>query len=57
VDVPESRLAFELGGRQLRQLTVKPQRNETIEAIEFVKGPDATAPMVMAVTLALEHPH
>jgi putative membrane-bound dehydrogenase-like protein len=51
VDVPESKLAFRLRGQQLRYLTVTPQRHEPIESIEFVKGSDRSAPIVMAVTL------
>lgn len=52
VDVPKSEFAFDLGGRQLRYLTITPSRSEaTIDSIEFVKGDDATAPVVMAVTI------
>ncbi|HVX61888.1 MAG TPA: PVC-type heme-binding CxxCH protein [Pirellulales bacterium] len=51
VDVPESKLAFKLRGQQIRYLAIYPQRAETIQSIEFVKGPDHTAPVVMAVTV------
>jgi putative membrane-bound dehydrogenase-like protein len=51
VDVPESKLAFRLRGQQLRYLAVTPKRTAVIESIEFVKGPDATAPLVMAATV------
>lgn len=51
IDVPDSKLAYRLRGRQLRYLSVQPKRSETIRDIEFVKGPDATAPVVMAVTV------
>jgi len=51
VDVPQSKLAFRLRGQQIRYLAVLPQRDEKIESIDLVKGPDATAPVVMAVTL------
>jgi putative membrane-bound dehydrogenase-like protein len=51
VDVPESKLAFRLRGQQIRYLAVQPKRTETIASIELVKGPDSTAPVVMAVTL------
>ena len=51
VDVPGSKLAFQLGGQQLRYLAVHPKRTEPIERIELVKGPDGTAPVVMAVTV------
>src|SRR5262249_17044095 len=51
VDVPGSKFAFDLRGRQIRYLSVQPQRAERIERIELVKGSDTTAPVVMAVTL------
>jgi hypothetical protein len=51
VDVPESKLAFMLRSQQIRYLSVVPKRGETIAKIELVKGPDATAPVVMAVTV------
>jgi hypothetical protein len=51
VDVPESELAFNLRGRQLRYLAVRPDRDEVIERLELIKGEDRTAPVVMAVTL------
>jgi putative membrane-bound dehydrogenase-like protein len=51
VDVPESKLAFRLRGQQIRYLAVLPKRSAKIERIEFVKGDDATAPVVMAVTV------
>ena len=51
VDVPGSEFAFALRGQQIRYLSVKPKRAEVVKEIEFVKGPDATAPVVMAVTV------
>ena len=51
VDVPESKLAFRLRGQQIRYLSIKPKRTETIAEIELVKGADRTAPIVMAVTV------
>jgi uncharacterized protein len=51
VDVPGSQFAFALRGQQLRYLAVQPKRTDKIERIELVKGPDATAPIVMAVTV------
>ncbi len=50
VDVPESKFAVDARGKQLRLVTVKPKRGEPIKEIEFVKGRDQTAPLVMAVT-------
>ncbi len=51
VDVPGSKLAFKLRGQQIRYLAVYPQKKDPIETIELVKGPDDTAPIVMAVTV------
>jgi len=51
VDVPKSEFAFALRNQQVRYLSVNPRRREVIERIELVKGPDATSPIVMAVTL------
>ncbi len=51
VDVPGSEFAFDLDGRQMRYLSIQPKRPEPIETIEFVKGPDESAPVVMAVTV------
>jgi putative membrane-bound dehydrogenase-like protein len=51
VDVPESKLAFRLRGQQVRYLTVKPERTTEIDHLEFVKGSDDTAPLVVAVTV------
>lgn len=51
VDVPESKFAFALsGGQQLRFLTVRPQRAEPLASVTLLKGPDDTAPLVMAAT-------
>lgn len=52
VDVPKSEFAFMLGGQQVRRVTVNPKKtNAIIESIELVKGPDRSAPIVMAVTI------
>ncbi len=51
VDVPESKFAFALRGRQIRYLAVTPRQAETIQEIEFLKGNDPTAPIIMAVTI------
>lgn len=51
VEVPESQFAFALRGQQIRYLAVTPKRTEVIKSIELVKGPDAVAPIVMAVTV------
>jgi uncharacterized protein len=51
VDVPESKLAFRLRGQQIRYLRIEPRRADVIESVEFAKGNDATAPIVMAVTV------
>jgi putative membrane-bound dehydrogenase-like protein len=52
VDVPESKFAFALRDQQVRYLAVTPKRPDaTIKTIELVKGPDRTAPIVMAITV------
>jgi uncharacterized protein len=50
-DVPSSKLAYKLGGQQVRYLTVVPRKKETIAHIELVKGSDRSAPIVLAVTV------
>jgi uncharacterized protein len=50
VDVPHSKFAFNLRGRQLRYLSVPVEREVPLSKIELVKGDDRTAPVVMAVT-------
>lgn len=49
-DVPASKFAFALRGQQIRYLAIFPQKRTDIQQIEFVKGEDRTAPVVMAVT-------
>lgn len=51
IEVPESEFAFDLRGQQLRYLAIHPKRAEPIASIEFVKGSDQSAPLVMAVTV------
>ncbi|HEX3150869.1 MAG TPA: PVC-type heme-binding CxxCH protein [Gemmataceae bacterium] len=52
IDVPGSKFAFLAQGRQqVRYLKVEPKEKDKIESIELVKGPDATAPLVVAVTV------
>ncbi|MCY2967807.1 MAG: hypothetical protein NT069_29955, partial [Planctomycetota bacterium] len=51
VDVPGSKFAFDLRGRQIRYLAVIPQRGEVIKSIEFVTGTDRSAPIVMSATV------
>jgi hypothetical protein len=50
-DVPGSKRAFKLRGQQVRYLTVTPKRKDPIASIELVKGPDRTAPIVVAATV------
>jgi hypothetical protein len=57
VDVPESKLAFKCeGGQQMRYLAIRPKRPNAVKDIEFVKGPDNTAPLIMAVTVETDKP-
>jgi putative membrane-bound dehydrogenase-like protein len=51
VDVPGSKLAFRLRGQQVRYLAIEPKKDAVIESVELVKGRDATAPVVMAITV------
>ncbi|HEX4149913.1 MAG TPA: c-type cytochrome, partial [Pirellulales bacterium] len=51
IEVPGSKLAFKLGDQQLRYLAIAPRRSEIVSEIEFVKGPDQTAPIIMAATV------
>jgi len=51
VEVPKSEFAFSMRSAQMRYLTVTPGREATLSAIEFVKGPDPSAPIVLAVTV------
>ena len=50
IDVPGSKFAFNLRGKQLRYLVIHPKRDATIREIEFLKGRDNTAPIIMSVT-------
>ena len=51
IEVPGSKLAFRLRGRQIRYLSVVPKQTQSIDSIELVKGPDVSSPIVMAVTV------
>ena len=52
VDVPKSEFAFALRNQQMRYVVIHPERPDAaIEEIEILKGPDSSAPVVMAVTL------
>ena len=51
IDVPESKFAFDLAGRQIRYFAVTPKRKAALKEIELVKGPDNSAPVVMAITV------
>ena len=50
-EVPQSKLAFELDGRQVRYLNVVPKREVALESIQLVAGRDLTAPIVFAITI------
>ncbi|HEX7446185.1 MAG TPA: PVC-type heme-binding CxxCH protein [Pirellulales bacterium] len=50
-DVPKSKLAFMLRSQQLRYFAIEAGRSAPIARIELVKGPDHTAPVVMAITV------
>ena len=50
-DVPESEFAFMVGRHQMRYLALHPSKAEPIERVELIKGPDRTAPIIMAATI------
>ncbi|XZE46749.1 PVC-type heme-binding CxxCH protein [Pirellulaceae bacterium SH467] len=51
VDVPQSEFAFNLNGRQLRYLSIKPRSKDPLAKLELIKGNDVSAPIVMAITV------
>ncbi len=55
VDVPLSEFAFSLRGQQIRHIQINPKRAESLKQIEFIKGNDITAPVIMAVTVETHH--
>lgn len=55
VDVPESEFAFDLRGKQIRYLAIQPKRDAVINELQLVKGPDSTAPVVMAITVETQY--
>ncbi len=50
-DVPGSKLAYKLGGQQVRYIMVVPKKKQIISHIELVKGSDRSAPIVLAATV------
>jgi putative membrane-bound dehydrogenase-like protein len=50
-DVPESEFAFKLRNQQIRYLAIRPERDAVIDTVQFIKGDDQSAPIVMAVTV------
>jgi putative membrane-bound dehydrogenase-like protein len=50
-DVPGSKRAFRLGVQQVRYLTINPEKDAPIASLDLVKGPDPTAPVVIAATV------
>ena len=50
-DVPGSKLAYKLGGQQVRYLTLVPKKKETIARLDLIKGGDRSAPIVLAATV------
>ncbi|MCA9214449.1 MAG: c-type cytochrome, partial [Planctomycetales bacterium] len=51
VDVPESEFAFMVGPHQIRYLAIYPTKSIPVTRIDFVKGDDRTAPIVLAATV------
>ena len=50
VEVPQSKFAFSLRNQQLRYLSVQHAKRKPVHSIDLIKGDDASAPMVMAMT-------
>lgn len=51
VDVPGSQFAMMVRGQQLRHVEIRPKTDGVIKEIEFVKGDDPTAPIVVSATV------
>jgi len=56
IDVPASKFAYALRSQQIRYLAVQPRSDAVIARIELAKGPDNSAPVVMAVTVETREP-
>lgn len=50
IDVADSEFAFNLRGQQVRYLAVEPKRKAVVNDVELIKGPDGSAPIIMALT-------
>ena len=50
-DVPDSKLAIEANGKQIRYLKVSANADKELKKIEFLKGDDFSIPLVFAVTV------
>jgi hypothetical protein len=50
-DVPESALAIEANGKQVRYLKIPADADKELTKIEFLKGGDFSIPLVFAVTV------
>ncbi len=51
VDVPESKFAIDANGKQIRYLKIPIDASKPLKSIDFVKGEDASTPLVFAVTV------
>jgi hypothetical protein len=54
IDVPGSQYAFDASGRQIRYLKIPIDGSKPLASIEFVKGTDNTAPIVLGLTIESE---
>ena len=50
-DVPASEFAFALRGQQIRYFALHPSRSDPLRKLQLIKGPDESAPVVMAITV------
>ena len=57
VDVPASKFAYSLNGQQIRYLRIECQQQKMLKEVEFLKGDDITAPIIMAATIETNSDH
>lgn len=50
-DIPDSKIAIDANGRQIRYLKIPLAASKPLTSIEFVKGDDPSIPMVFSVTV------
>ena len=51
VDVPESKFAMDVNGKQIRYMKIPITNKKPLKSIDFVKGEDFSIPLIFAVTV------